>query len=450
MTQSPTLTANRDRISARPSRAFLTDTRASTGIMFALLFVPAFGLIACAIDYSRAISVRTALLSAADNATFAGIGSTTEGYKAAMAMTADGHVTLSETDAAAYFENQVGTIKDIKSYTKTVSVVKAGGSLTSTVSFTAQLNSSFGAIVGITTHNISGKASAANSIPVFQDFYLMLDDSPSMGVAATAADIINLQNLTKNTPDGACAFACHDLNAAAGKSNYDIAKANSITTRIDVLRQATTQLFTTATNLRSDPKQFGMGIHTFDIGLNKLSDVTTDMTSAATDAAKIDLMGVRRTDANFAQDTDFNSSIQAMNSLLPTPGTGITVNSRQEVVFLVTDGVADFNIGTGGNAGGGRQIEAFNQTKCQPIKDRGIKIAVLYTPYLPLPTNGYYNTHVKSLAEKPNAVTDSAVTAALKGCATDGMFFEVSPTQGIADAMSALFQKVVGMAHLTK
>ena len=449
MTQSPTLTANRDRISARPSRAFLTDTRASTGIMFALLFVPAFGLIACAIDYSRAISVRTALLSAADNATFAGIGSTTEGYKAAMAMTTDGHVTLSETDAAAYFENQVGTIKDIKSFTKTVSVVKAGGSLTSTVSFTAQLNSSFGAIVGITTHNISGKASAANSIPVFQDFYLMLDDSPSMGVAATAADIINLQNLTKNTPDGACAFACHDLNAAAGKSNYDIAKANSITTRIDVLRQATTQLFTTATNLRSDPKQFGMGIHTFDTGLNTISDVTTDMTQATSDASKIDLMGVYGQGWNNDQDTNFNKSMQAMAKLLPAPGTGASVNSRQEVVYLVTDGVADYFYGPGGNAGGGRQIEAFDPAQCKPIKDNGIKIAVLYTTYLPIPANGYYVGHVKPLAEAPIG-TDSKIVTNLKACASTGLFFEVGPNQGIAEAMSALFLKVVGLAHLTQ
>jgi hypothetical protein len=37
----------------------------------------------------------------------------------------------------------------------------------------------------------------------------------------------------------------------------------------------------------------------------------------------------------------------------------------------------------------------------------------------------------------------------MKACASEGLYFEVSPTQGIADAMTALFQKVVQQARLT-
>ena len=172
--------------STKLSRGFLHDERASTGIIFALSILPAFGLIACAIDYSRAVSVRTALLSAADNANFAGIGSTTEGYKAAMAMTNDGPIALAQTDASRFFDNQVSALSDVSSISKTVSVTKTGGTITSTVAFTAKMNTSFGGIMGIKTQNVSGQTTATNGVPVFQDFYLMLDDSPSMGVAATA------------------------------------------------------------------------------------------------------------------------------------------------------------------------------------------------------------------------------------------------------------------------
>ena len=38
----------------------------------------------------------------------------------------------------------------------------------------------------------------------------------------------------------------------------------------------------------------------------------------------------------------------------------------------------------------------------------------------------------------------------MKDCASDGFYFEVSPTQGISDAMTALFQKAVLQARLTK
>jgi hypothetical protein len=38
----------------------------------------------------------------------------------------------------------------------------------------------------------------------------------------------------------------------------------------------------------------------------------------------------------------------------------------------------------------------------------------------------------------------------MQSCASPGLYFEVSPTQGIAEAMKALFQKAVAQARLTK
>jgi hypothetical protein len=37
----------------------------------------------------------------------------------------------------------------------------------------------------------------------------------------------------------------------------------------------------------------------------------------------------------------------------------------------------------------------------------------------------------------------------MKACASDGFYFEVSPTQGIADAMNALFRKAVADARIS-
>jgi hypothetical protein len=37
----------------------------------------------------------------------------------------------------------------------------------------------------------------------------------------------------------------------------------------------------------------------------------------------------------------------------------------------------------------------------------------------------------------------------MKACASPGLFFEVTPTQGIGDAMNALFLQAVATARLT-
>jgi hypothetical protein len=38
----------------------------------------------------------------------------------------------------------------------------------------------------------------------------------------------------------------------------------------------------------------------------------------------------------------------------------------------------------------------------------------------------------------------------MQSCASPGYYFEVSPTDGISQAMTALFQKVVAAARITR
>jgi hypothetical protein len=42
------------------------------------------------------------------------------------------------------------------------------------------------------------------------------------------------------------------------------------------------------------------------------------------------------------------------------------------------------------------------------------------------------------------------ISPAMQACASPGLFFEVSPTQGISDAMNALFERAVATARLTQ
>jgi hypothetical protein len=63
----------------------------------------------------------------------------------------------------------------------------------------------------------------------------------------------------------------------------------------------------------------------------------------------------------------------------PGGGTRIAGDTPQEVLFFVTDGVEDEIVN------GSRVQSLMDPSYCTTIKNRGIRIAVLYTTYLPLP-----------------------------------------------------------------
>jgi hypothetical protein len=84
----------------------------------------------------------------------------------------------------------------------------------------------------------------------------------------------------------------------------------------------------------------------------------------------------------------------------------------------------------------------MNPSYCTTIKNRGIRIAVLYTQYLPLPTNAWYNSYIAPF--QPNIGTN------LQSCASPGLYFQVTTDQDISAAMVALFNTAVATAHLTQ
>jgi hypothetical protein len=160
-------------------------------------------------------------------------------------------------------------------------------------------------------------------------------------------------------------------------------------------------------------------------------------------------MTVNGQNENGDRDTNYDAVLTAMNQLIPTPGTGLGSSPPQKVLFFVSDGVADEP--DPGSCSqpltGNRWQEPVNLALCTAIKNRGIKIAVLYTRYLQLPfsgsgSNSWFNTWILPFW--------SNISPTMQSCASPGLFFEVSPTQGISQAMSALFQKVVATVHLAQ
>ncbi len=425
-------------------RNFRAARHGNVALIFALTLIPLMGAVGAAVDYSIAANARTELQAAADAAAVGAVAKSSPAMVAAGKMSNDGSIPAGVTDALKIFNGQLVGRTGFTNVVPMATVAKTSGNVTATVDFTASVPLKFMGLFGKTSITLTGTSSAANGTPLYADFYLLLDNSPSMGVGATPTDI---DKMVKNTADQ-CAFACHDLSDP--NNYYNLAKKLGVQMRIDTLRIATQQLMDTAKATAVTSSQFRMAINTFGtsctmLGMTTVASLTSNLTLAKTLAASIDLMTIPYQNYNKDQCTDFDSALGALNKAISNPGSGTTPSTAQKYVFFVSDGLADANNPTSCSKpilSGTRCQEPIDVSFCETIKKRGIKIAVLYTTYLPLPTNDHYNTWIKPFSAE--------ISPRMQSCASPDLYFEVSPTEGISDAMNKLFKKIVAQAHLTK
>ncbi len=429
---------------------FRGDKSGNIAVLFTLALVPVLSAVGCAVDYARAAQLRTKLQAAVDAASVGSVAKTSPAYIAAGSMTGDGAIPAGVTDARNIFNGNMSGVPGYTLNNVTPVVTKTGSQLSSTVQFSANMSTMFLSVIGKNTVTVTGTATALASMPLYIDFYLLMDNSPSMGVGATPTDVARM---VANTPDQ-CAFACHDTSTS--NNYYNLAISLGVKTRIDVLRTATQQLMDTAGATQTYANQFRMAIYDFGAsasteGLRALFSLSSSLSSARTAAGNIALMTVNGQNQNNDQDTQFTSIFPAINSVIAAPGAG-TSSAPQKYLFFVSDGVADeYNTSCLKPTTGGRCQSPINPALCTTIKNRGIKIAVLYTTYLALPTNAWYNTWLAPFNIGPYGPSpNSEIAINMASCASPGLFFEVSPSQGISQAMSALFQKAVSDARISR
>lgn len=423
--------------------AFGANQRGNIAITFCLAAIPLMTAVGAAIDYSFANDDYAKLNSYADMAALSAVN------RSAMALSP----SQAKKNAKQFFIAQAKSLLRGSYTSATVKVNDTSQGRTAVVNYKASVPTTFLGVFSINNINISGSSTASSGVPIYMDFYLLLDNTPSMGVGATPADVATM---VANTPDQ-CAFACHDLSAVPN-DYYSLAKKLGVTTRIDVVRSATQQLMDTASTTAMVPNEFRMAIYTFGSsadspGLSKIFSLSSALSSAKTAANKIDLMTVQYQGYNNDQDTDFDGVLAGINKEIGTPGDGVTPSSPQKLLFLVSDGVSDANYPSTCTkpTTGGRCQEPLTVADCTALKDRGIKIAVLYTTYLALPTNAWYMSWIDPFNPGPYGPSvNSEIAKNMQACASPGYYFEVSPTDGISQAMNTLFQKAVQQARLTK
>jgi Flp pilus assembly protein TadG len=438
---------------------FLADRAGNFGILTAFLMVPIVGAAGMAIDFGQALSLRSDLMGIADAAALGAISEGSAGYKAITTMTQDGEVTLGQKDGKALFLAQRATVSGINlsdlPLDVSMTVTRLNGQITSTATFSADVPTTFMSLLGKTSVTISGSATAAygGQSKSFTDFYMLLDNTPSMGIAATTKEMQRMKNLTGANGGRACAFACHlGWYDGDGKFNEDqnstyiVARANKVKLRVDVVADAAaalidkikSQMSTTVSQYRVAAYSFGKYALEPGYRIDRISALTVDMNSASKATESMALM---TTDHDWFNDnalTSFDTSLTAIGKeILGNGGTGASAADPEKIVYFVTDGMQD-SLKPGGTCGGswegskGRCHEPIDVKYCQALKDRKIKIAVLYTTYIPLDGDGTWDSYIKN-------VFANKIGPSLKQCASPGLFFEVGPDEDMEAAMVKLF-----------
>ena len=489
-------------------RKFRSDRRGNVAMMYAMILpVLLFGA-GLAIDFTHAAQVRTELNAAADAAVLAALTPSMMEQPSATAQTA----------AQNMFNGQIANISSLApgKTNVTITIVSPTGNplvRNVTVAYTAQNENIFAGVLGAPTMAMSGSSTASAALAANINFYLLLDNSPSMALPATQAGITQMENLTPAQSN--CAFACHQgsTNNADSAGNpcaktsgstttyttptlsspppstskgtsycattagvqiddFALARKNSIQLRLDALSTGISALMTDAYNAQQNapatPPVYQFAAYAMDsswqIGMsssnsyNKLMGLTTNYVSGWSTAAPS--FGVMEYYANNAEcstaactasggggdyATNYDNALSTMNTLMPNPGNGSNVagDTPQEVLFFVTDGVEDEVTSSCSQplASGNRCQAPINPSLCATIKNRGIRIAVLYTDYLQVTANPWYVSWIQPF--------QSSIPTALQSCASPGLFYDAGIGTDLGTALQKLFNTVTQTAHLT-
>ena len=436
-----------DRVCAHLAR-LSRDVSANVLVLMAVSLLALATATGIGVDFARGFNFKSALQGAVDSAAIAG---------AAVYLNA-GYATDATTAATKYFNNAVAHVPTNNGVTPTITVSQSAP-WTVTVSASGSINSSFN---GLLENQIPVTVTATAHGPTNPniDFYLLLDSSPSMAIAATQAGINTM--VANTSAQGGCAFGCHQSNPSAdslgnaavpagtgtctpaGEDNYTLARCLGVTLRMDNLITATQALMSTAqTTAASNSAAYRVAIYTFDVAFNTIQTLTSNLSTAQTSAGNITLLEVYKnnwitsSNNNSDADTDYDNAMTNINTTMPNPGGGTNAHgdTPQEVMMFVTDGVEDEM------TGGSRHQQLMSTSWCNTIKNRGIRIAVLYTVYYPLPTNSWYNTYISPF--------QANIGSNLQSCASPGLYFAVDTGGDVTAAMTALFNSAVKSAYIS-
>jgi Flp pilus assembly protein TadG len=340
-------------------RQFIRDRRGAIAIIFAASLVPMAMLVGLSIDFSFYAQARAQITLAADAAATHAIRAATETYTAEInqnpplsAATAIADADQAgETAGAEWFWAQLGQLPTasvtgsnnpnvtVQSNTNLSPNNPAG--FTATVAYTGTYPPFFDPLFSSTANwKITGTAGALSTYS-YVEILMLLDNSGSMDIGATPADILNLEqhsvclpsnwtntgangmraydtsnptlNINMNTvadynssgsatntsgkcasgyqapnsPFSPCGFACH--TETSGQDLYGVARSNGVRLRLDVVISAAENVISSMEANEQAPDQFSVGVYQFNSDISPLFPTNLNQESGTSTEASANL-----------------------------------------------------------------------------------------------------------------------------------------------------------------
>ena len=419
-------------------------------MMTGFAIIPLVGATGMGIDYARAARVETKLNAAADAAALAAVSKPMS--------------TKTNDEAKAYarsvFMQQVATIPGLN-FSATdlvITVTNTNGvseNRTVSVNYSAQSPNLFGRLLGLETLQLGGTAGSAAARQPDIDFYLMLDTSPSMALPATQAGIT-----TMTTKTGGCAFACHQTDLSGPDtvkdsngnniSYYTYARSQNLVLRTDLVKEAVQDVADLAvTTAAANNASYRFALAEFNKTYTKRVNTPSAPAVVKADVANVQLLSYCRNSQQVCGVSDddtasnFTGAFSGALAHMPTvsgQGSRVGADTPQAMLFIVTDGMRD-------EQNSGRKMGPIPTAQCNTIKNRGIKIAVLYTEYLPEAASDSWSI---ANIRTPYLTPTDKISPPLIACASPGLYFKVTTGSNISVALQTLFKQAVANARLTQ
>ncbi|MBV9785955.1 MAG: hypothetical protein JO264_19305 [Acidisphaera sp.] len=467
------------------------DRRGVVAILFALLLLPLIGLIGLAVDYGFKTRAQTEIDVAADSATL--VASTTAAN--AFSTGASNWKTRGQTAGANFFNAQIADLGYVSVATTTITVSQDPNSanvFNASLTFSGTIKTFFARVFGYSTFTVTGGSAATTTASTYIDIHILMDNSSSMLIGSSQQDMANLAAYIRQPPyvnwdsfyqsgtypgnpqpgeaqvtpaqaaSQPCAFGCHFSNTYASlpkadgsgyitvpEDFYGVAQLTGVQLRLNVVTAAVANVISSV-----QAKQ-PQGTTLYQVALyalnnpsrnNQSGSVSSPMTIyplganfTAAKSAAANLQVPLTYDNSYEPDTDLGGAISYVNGIIPaSTGDGSAANHK-EYLFLITDGVMDYL-----DSGGNRHMGALDPTLCTPLKNRNVQIYVLYTTYVPIPTNGFYSSNIAPFASNGPPTT---LASNLQSCASaPSAYFNATSTSDINTQMQNMLNAALGSA----
>jgi Flp pilus assembly protein TadG len=439
----------------------IVGDRGNVALIVALCAPLVITTVGFAVDYGYATYVKQGLQSAADAAVLAATS-----QAAATAAGGYSNTAWLTNYGSSVFKSNIAKLP-VSNVSPNISVTSNGSNgVIASATYSYQVPTFLSGIIGISNITVSGKANATANPLTYINYYILVDISQSMGIAATQSDMNVLYNRVASYGMGTdgepgCVFGCHVAAPGMPYTNEYLAHNMSpkVTLRIDSAVAAIQSVINAAQTAAGTNQNIKIGLYTMSKNPNNGTLVTTiaaptfNYNSLITSANTIDL-GDNNGAVGYG-DSDFTDQFPAFisQSGILNNGSGASAASPQNYVFIITDGMSDT---PGWYCTWGHCDGTLNPPDCNQLKAKAT-VGVVYTTYIPI-----YNYVYSGGTYVPGTTYDytytllaapyvSSIPSALQSCATSSnYYYEATNGPAITAGMQSLFASSLQTAHLTQ